>query len=75
MNRITFLALLIYTPGTSVYTTALPNSPTAAATTVMLQAIGSVTVTRAGSTLTITTFDTTATPTDLDFFYITVGRP
>ncbi|MGE3801099.1 MAG: beta strand repeat-containing protein [Candidatus Kapaibacterium sp.] len=68
-------AVVIHTPGTGVYTVTLPNSPTAAATTVTLQSIGFVTVTRAGSVLTITTFDTTATPTDLDFYYITVGRP
>jgi len=68
-------AVVIHTPGTGVYTVALPNAPTAASTTVTLQSLGLVTVTRAGSTLTITTYDTTSTPTDLDFYYIIVGRP
>ena len=52
-----------------------PNAPTAASTIVTLQALGLSTVTRAGAVLTVTTYDTTGTPTDLDFYYQTVGRP
>ncbi|MEP7219893.1 MAG: hypothetical protein ABI876_13305, partial [Bacteroidota bacterium] len=66
---------VIHTPGTGVYTVTLPNAPTAASTIVTLQSLGLVTVTRAGAVLTITTYDTTGTPTDLDFNFQTVGRP
>jgi nitrogen fixation protein FixH len=68
-------SVLAHTPGTGVYTVTLPNAPTAAATTVTLQSLGLTTVTRAGAVLTITTYDTTGTPTDLDFYFITTGRP
>lgn len=66
---------VVHTPGTGVYTVTLPNAPTAAATVVTLQSLGLTTVTRAGAALTITTYDTTGTPTDLDFYFITTGRP
>jgi hypothetical protein len=61
--------------GVGVYTVTLPNSPTAAATTVTLQAIGVATVTRAGAVLTINVFDMTSTAADIDFYYIVTGRP
>lgn len=66
---------ITHTPGTGVYTITLPNSPTAASTIVTLQSLGVSTVTRSGSTITVTTYDLTGTPTDLDFYYQTVGRP
>ncbi|MDB5032978.1 MAG: hypothetical protein JWQ98_219, partial [Chlorobi bacterium] len=68
-------AVVAHTPGTGVYTITLPNAPTAAATIVTLQSLGLSTVSRAGAVLTVTTYDTTGTPTDLDFYFQTVGRP
>jgi len=66
---------VVHTPGTGVYTITLPNAPTAASTVVTLQSLGLTTVTRAGSVLTVTTYDITGTPTDLDFYFQVVGRP
>ncbi|MBS1914501.1 MAG: hypothetical protein JST22_21125, partial [Bacteroidetes bacterium] len=67
--------VVVHTPGTGVYTVTLPNAPTAASTIITLQSLGLTTVTRAGAVLTVTTYDTTGTPTDLDFYFQTVGRP
>jgi hypothetical protein len=63
-----------HTPGTGVYTLTLPVAPpTDVINSVTLQSLGLVTVTSAGAVITVTTYDTTGTPTDLDFYILIIA--
>jgi hypothetical protein len=65
--------IVAHTPGTGVYTITLPSAPpTSLINSVTLQSLGLVTATTAGAVITVTTYDTTGTPTDLDFYILTV---
>jgi hypothetical protein len=65
--------IVSHTPGTGVYTLTLPIAPTTdVINSVTLQSLGLVTVTSAGSVITVTTYDTTGTPTDLDFYILII---
>jgi hypothetical protein len=62
-----------HTPGTGVYTVTLPfPPPSSLINSVTLQSLGLVTATTAGPVITVTTYDTTGTPTDLDFYILTI---
>ncbi|HVZ38817.1 MAG TPA: hypothetical protein VHI13_06045, partial [Candidatus Kapabacteria bacterium] len=64
---------LVHTgPGT--YTITLPATTTAGSTIVTLQSIGFVTVTQAGTLVTISTFNQAGFPTDMAFYFQTVTR-